>query len=29
MISHLKEGEFLGPLGIYSISKADRGPLGS
>ena len=24
MISHLKEGEFLGPLGIYSISKADR-----
>ena len=24
MISHLKEGEFLGPLGVYSISKADR-----
>jgi hypothetical protein len=24
MISHLKEGEFLGPLGMYSISKADR-----
>jgi len=23
MISHLKEGEFLGPLGLYSISKAD------
>ena len=23
MIGHLKEGEFLGPLGIYSISKAD------
>jgi hypothetical protein len=24
MIGHLKEGEFLGPLGVYSISKADR-----
>ncbi len=24
MISHIKEGEFLGPLGLYSISKADR-----
>jgi hypothetical protein len=24
MISHLKDGEFLGPLGMYSISKADR-----
>ncbi len=24
LISHLKEGEFLGPLGMYSISKADR-----
>jgi hypothetical protein len=24
MIAHLKEGEFLGPLGLYSISKADR-----
>ena len=24
MIGHLREGEFLGPLGVYSISKADR-----
>lgn len=24
IIGHLKEGEFLGPLGVYSISKADR-----
>jgi len=24
MIGHLKEGEFLAPLGVYSISKADR-----
>lgn len=24
MISRLKEGEFLGPLGMYSMSKADR-----
>ena len=24
MLGHLKEGEFLGPLGLYSISKADR-----
>jgi hypothetical protein len=24
MINHLREGEFLGPLGLYSISKADR-----
>ena len=24
MISHIKEGEFLGPLGVYSISLADR-----
>ena len=24
LVSHLKEGEFLGPLGVYSISKADR-----
>jgi hypothetical protein len=24
MIQHLREGEFLGPLGVYSISKADR-----
>ena len=24
MISHLKEGEFLAPLGLYSMSKADR-----
>lgn len=24
VLSHLKEGEFLGPLGMYSISKADR-----
>ncbi len=24
MIGHLREGEFLGPLGMYSISKADR-----
>ena len=24
LISHLKEGEFLGPLGMYSMSKADR-----
>jgi hypothetical protein len=24
MIGHLKEGEFLAPLGMYSISKADR-----
>ena len=24
LISHLKEGEFLAPLGMYSISKADR-----
>lgn len=23
MVSHLKEGEFLGPYGMYSISKAD------
>ncbi len=24
LVSHLKEGEFLAPLGMYSISKADR-----
>jgi len=24
MLSHLKEGEFLAPLGMYSMSKADR-----
>jgi hypothetical protein len=24
MIGHLNDGEFLGPLGVYSISKADR-----
>ncbi len=24
MVSHIREGEFLGPLGMYSISKADR-----
>jgi len=24
MIGHLMEGQFLGPLGLYSISKADR-----
>jgi len=24
LVSHIKEGEFLGPYGMYSISKADR-----